>query len=61
VGNSGLSASANAADQGKLRVLGIAQSNIDFMNGWNVYAELDSYGGSNLFGVAGKLGTRLRW
>ena len=60
ISNSGLG-SATAADQGKLRVLGVFQSRIDFLNGFSTYAELDTYGGTSLFGIGGRLGARYQW
>ena len=61
VNNSGLGSAAAAADQGKSRVLGIVQSRIDFLNGFSTFAELDTYGGSNLFGIGGRVGARYQW
>jgi hypothetical protein len=57
----GLPATAAAYDQGKLRVLGVVQSNIDFLNGIRLYAEFDTYGGIGLFGIGGKFGGKVAW
>lgn len=48
-------------DEGKLRVMGIAEAKIDLQNGATWYGQVDVRGGEDLIGVGGKVGVRMRW
>lgn len=48
-------------DEGKLRVLGLAQAKIDLNNGATWYGQVEVRGGEDLIGVGGKVGVRMRW
>jgi hypothetical protein len=61
VDNAGLGPGILPADEGKLRIQGALSANIDYGNGWSAFTQLDVRGGTDLFGVGGKLGLKYIW
>lgn len=48
-------------DEGKLRALGVLKTELSYSNGVSGFAEIGVYGGEDVWGVGGKLGTRYQW
>lgn len=57
----GIAPGVGEFDEGKLRVMGIAQAKVDLMNGTSWYGQVDVRGGEDLIGVGGKIGLRVQW
>lgn len=57
----GIAPGIGEIDEGKLRVMGIAQAKIDTPSGAQWYGQVDVRGGEDLIGVGGKIGVRMRW
>jgi len=61
VDSSGFPTGAAKVDEGKLRVLGQIEGNVDIGNGVSLVGAVNVRGGENLFGVGGRLGARVDW
>jgi hypothetical protein len=57
----GVAPGVGEVDEGKLRVMGIAQAKIDMLNGTSWYGQVEVRGGEDLIGVGGKVGLRVQW
>lgn len=57
----GFPTGASKVDEGKLRVLGQLEGNVDIGNGVSLVGAVNVRGGENLFGVGGRLGARMNW
>lgn len=61
LGGFGLPPGASEVDQGKLRILGQLEGNVDLNNGLSLNGTVNVRGGENVVGVGGRLGARLAW
>lgn len=48
-------------DEGKLRVQGLLQTRVQFLNGVSAYAELSGRYGEDLWALGGRVGGRIEW
>ena len=51
----------NLSDEGLVRVMGILEAEIDWLNGYSVYGTIESRGGEDVWAVGGKVGARVEW
>jgi hypothetical protein len=59
--SAGLPSGAAEVDEGKLRVMGVAQLRLERPDGISYYGQADIRGGEDVIGYGGKVGMRLEW